>query len=91
MNFSEFINQNKNKIFRYWIHKVKWTPYEMELKDPNQSDLVDEECSYGYFVDCVDLGYDWLVGISEDNPNGKYVSYYKLSELDFAYSVSDQE
>ena len=91
MNFSEFINQNKNKLFRYWLRKTMWTPYEMELKDPNQSDLVNEECSYGYFVNCVDLGYDWLVGISEDNPNGKYVSYHKLSELDFAYSVSDQE
>lgn len=91
MNFSDFVNNNKNKIFRYWLRKTMWTPYEMELKDPDQSGLVDEECSYGYFVDCVDLGYDWLVGISEDNPNGEYVSYHKLSELDFAYSELDQD
>ena len=47
--------------------------------------------SYGYFVECIDLGYDWLVGISEDNPDGKYISYHKLSELDFVYSESDQD
>lgn len=80
MNFSDFVNNNKNKLFRYWLRKTMWTPYEMELKDPMQSDVVSEDCSYGYFVECIDLGYDWLVGISEDMPDDKYISYYKLSE-----------
>ena len=87
----EFIERNKGKRFRYWIRKRMWTPYEMELKDKYQSDLEDEEAEYGYLVEAVDLGYDWLIGITEDNPEPDHVHYYKLSEIEFAYSESDQD
>ena len=86
------IEKNKGVCFRYWLHKRNLTPYEMEIKDPNQSDLVDDVCEYGYFVDSVNLGYDWLVGVTEsDYENPKQISYHKLSEISFAYSESDQE
>ena len=87
----DFIQKNNGKCFRYWIKKRMWTPYEMDKKDPNQSDLENEECYYGYFVECVNLGYDWLIGITEDSPEPDYIQYYKLSEIDFAYSVKDQD
>ena len=87
----DFIQQNNGKCFRYWIKKRMWTPYELSLKDPHQSDLEDDTCSYGYFVECVNLGYDWLIGITEDSPEPDYVHYYKLSEIEFAYSVGDQD
>ena len=88
----DFIDRNKNKIFRYWLRKRMWTSYEMELKDPTQTDLDNEECLYGYLIDAVNLGYDWLIGISDEQTleEAKYISYYKLSELDLAYSDSDQ-
>lgn len=87
----EFIKQHENDQFRYWIRKRVWTPYEQELKDPNQSDLVDEECDFGYIVEGVDLGSgDWLIGISYDRTND-HISYYKLSEIDFALCACDQE
>lgn len=91
LNMEDFIEKNKGKLFRYWMIKRNWTPYEMELKDPDQSDLIDDTCSYGYFVDCVDLGYDHLIGISEDSADSKYISYHKLSLLDFALNEEDQE
>lgn len=87
----EFIEKNKGKCFRYWIRKRMWTPYEMDKKDPDQTDLEFLECSYGYFVEGIDLGYDWLIGITEDSPEPDYVHYYKLSEIEFAYSESDQD
>lgn len=86
-----FVEKKKNKKFRYWLKKRMWTPYEMDKKDPCQSDLEDEECSYGYIVDVADLGYDWLIGISEDSADLDYVQYYKLSELDLAISERDQD
>lgn len=86
----DFVERNKNTVFRYWHRKRMWTPYEMELKDPCQSDLEFEECSYGYIIEAVNLGYDWLIGISEDK-KADYVSYYKLSEIDLAVSVTDRE
>lgn len=87
----DFIQQNNGKCFRYWIKKRMWTPYEMDKKDPCQSDLEFEDCSYGYFVECVNLGYDWLIGITEGSSEPNYVHYYKLSEIEFAYSVGDQD
>ena len=73
-----------------------WTPYEMELKDPCQSDLNDEKCSFGYLIEAINLVYDWLICISEysenfDFDNIDYISYYKLSELDLAVCKSDQD
>ena len=85
-----FIKKHRNDVFRYWIHKRMWTPYEMELKDPDQTDYENLECDYGYLVEAIDLGYDWLIGIS-DTLDKIYISYYKLSELELALSDSDQE
>ena len=85
-----FVEKNKDTIFRYWLRKRMWTPYEMELKDPCQADTEMEECSYGYLVEAVDLGHDWLIGISEDK-KFDYISYYRLSELDLAISDTDQD
>ena len=85
-----FVKKNKNTVFRYWLRKRMWTPYEMELKDRYQSDLVEEEASYGYLVEAIDLGHDWLIGISEDK-KFDYISYYRLSEVDLAISDTDQD
>lgn len=67
-----------------------WTPYEQECKDPYQLEYGDEECSYGYIVEVVDLGYDWLIGISADL-EADYIEYYQLKDIVLAYSESDQE
>ena len=86
----DFVEKNKDTVFRYWLRKRMWTPYEMELKDKYQSDLEDEEAEYGYLAEAVDLGHDWLIGISKDK-KFDYISYYRLSELDLAVSLTDQE
>ena len=91
MNLETFIGKNEGKLFRYWLVKRNYTPYEWEKKDDCQSELIDDECSYGYFVDCINLGYDHLIGITEDSRDNGYVSYHKLSLLDFAYCEKDQE
>ena len=61
----EFFEKNRNTLFRYWHRKRMWTPYDMEVKDPYQMDYLDDECSYGYIVEVVDLGYDWLIGVAD--------------------------
>jgi hypothetical protein len=86
----DFVEKNTDIVFRYWLRKRMWTPYEMELKDKYQSDLEDEEASYGYLVEAINLGHDWLIGISEDKI-ADYISYYRLSEIDLAISKKDQE
>lgn len=86
----DFVEKNKDTVFRYWLRKRMWTPYEMELKDKYQSGLEDDEAEYGYLFEAVNLGYDWLIGISEDK-KFNYISYYRLSELELAISINDQE
>ena len=86
----EFFEKHKNTVFRYLQRKRMWTPYDMECKDPYQLEYGDDECSYGYIVEVVDLGYDWLVGISSDL-DADYIEYYNLNDIVLAYSDSDQE
>ena len=86
----EFFEKHKNKVFRYWQRKRIWTPYDLECKDPYQSEYVDDECSYGYIIEVVDLGYDWLIGIAE-SLEARYIEYHKLNDIELAYSVSDQD
>lgn len=86
----EFFEKNKNTVFRYWQRKRMWTPYDMECKDPCQLEYGDEECSYGYIVEVVDLGYDWLIGISADL-EADYIEYYQLKDIVLACSDRDQE
>ena len=86
----EFFEAHKNHVLRYWERKRMWTPYDIECKDPYQTDYGDIECSYGYIVELYDIGNDWLIGISGDQ-DASYVEYYKLSDIAFAYSDSDQE
>jgi hypothetical protein len=86
----EFFEKHKNTVFRYWERKRMWTPYDMEAKDPYQLEYGDEECNYGYIVEVINLGFDWLLGLSE-SPEGSYVEYFKLNDIALAYSDSDQE
>ena len=86
----EFIEKHKNTVFRYWQRKRMWTPHDLECKDPNQLEFGDDECSYGYIVEVADLGYDWLIGIASELDAG-YIEYYKLNDIELAYSDSDQE
>jgi hypothetical protein len=90
IKMQEFIKKHKNTVFRYWERKRMWTPYDIEIKDPYQQEYGEVECFYGYIVEAVDLGYDWLVGFSE-NPEGDYIQYYMLKDIAFAYSDIDQE
>ena len=86
----EFFEKHKNTVFRYWERRRMWTPYDVEVKSPYQLEYGDEECNYGYIVAVVDLGYDWLIGISPDL-EADYIEYHKLNDIEFAYSAGDQE
>ena len=91
----DFIKKYEGQVFRYWIRKEIWTPYEMHIKDPIQCDTYSEECDYGYFTDCFDLGNgDWLIEVTNtewDCPNYTSKHYYRLSVMDIQFISTDQE
>jgi hypothetical protein len=86
----EFFKKHQDHVLRYWERKRMWTPYDMECKDPEQLEYGDVECNYGYMVEVYDIGNDWLIGFSETR-EATYVEYHKLSDIELAYSDSDQE
>ena len=91
----DFIEENKDTIFRYWIKKEKFTPYEEKMCNEYESLYINEEADYGYITECIDLNNgDYLLAIRPvDNMDSNYVykEYYKLSNIDIAYSDKDQE
>lgn len=90
MTFKEWIELHKDDCFRYWVHKIMFTPYEIEQKFSDQSCFEDETCSYGYIIETITLpDNDILLGLSEDKDG--YISYYKLSNIDLALCKSDNE
>ena len=89
--FDKWLEVHKDDCFRYWVHKIMFTPYEIEQKFEDESCFEDDTCSYGYIVDHVVLpDNDIMIGLSESK-DGKYISYYKLSAIDLALSSSDNE
>lgn len=89
--FEKWLEVHKDDCFRYWVHKIMFTPYEIEQKFEDESCLEDVTCSYGYIVDHVVLpDGDILLGLSESK-SGDYISYYKLSAIDLALSDFDEE
>ena len=89
--FEKWLEVHKDDSFRYWVHKIMFTPYEIEQKFEEQSCLEDDTCSFGYIVDHVVLpNNDIMIGLSESK-NGDYINYYKLSNIDLALSKSDNE
>ena len=89
--FKEWLDVHKDDCFRYWVHKMGFTPYEIEQKFEDESCLEDDEASFGYIVDHVVLpDNDILLGLSESK-DGEYISYYKLSAIDLVLYKSDEE
>lgn len=89
----EWIEQNKDKIFRYWVKKRMWTPYDYEHKEEYPCDTTDEECSYCKITNAIFLGYDWLLELTTtiNGENFEMKDYHRLSEIDLQYVGSDQE
>lgn len=91
-SIEEFLTKNKNTLFRYWIRKTIWTPYDIDKKDKDVSPYINEEAYYGYIIEAIDLhNGDYLIGIELDNNSGDYIEYYRLSEIELAIAQIDQE
>lgn len=89
--FKEWLEVHKDDCFRYWVHKVMFTPYEVEEKFEDQSCSEDTEASFGYIVEHVVLpDNDILLGLSESK-DGAYIRYYKLSAIDLELSENDNK
>ena len=94
-NFLDFMHDNKNTVFRYWIYRRQYTPYEQDQKFTDESVFEDIFCKQAYIRQCIFLpDGDILIGFVDADINSyddKTMQYCKLSEIRLeSYSV-DQE
>jgi len=99
-NHSQWLAKSINKtVFRYWVFKKQFTPYEMEEKFIDQSCYDSDYASIGIIHEAVILpDNDILLGFrtlgelsaEEYNEAEPYIEYFKLSEIRLAHAYKDQ-
>ena len=93
-----WLNNVGDRVFRYWIYKRMFTPYEQERKSEYQIEYEEETAKTGIIRECIELpDGDCLVGFQnvpedwDDENEPKHLDYYKLSEIRLAYHPSDRD
>ena len=92
-SFAEYLQSlPPDTIFRLWEYKRMFTPYEQEQKFSDESLLVNDECDHIRILDVITLpDGDLLLATTYAYGDGKYISYYKLSEISLGKSENDME
>lgn len=96
-DMKEFFKAHDGHIFRYWIYKKMFTPYEQEEKFIDETIYENEQCSFGRIIEVSPLpDGDVLLAFQVDDnyENGindiDYVTYHKLSEIQLDWCKQDQ-
>lgn len=95
-DLQEFLKDKEGKIFRIWVFKRMFTPYEQEQKFSDDSLYEDSTASLVTIHEVIPLpDGDVLIGVrtidfgdSDDKP---YIEYYKLSELRINFNAEDSD
>jgi hypothetical protein len=95
-NFETWAMANSDRVFRYWVYRRMFTPYEQEQKFTDETVFEDNHCSYGTIREAVELpDGDVLIGFTDpfDDtvPEGSLnIHYLRLSEIRLAYYPRDE-
>lgn len=92
-SFAEYLQSlPPNTVFRIWQYKRMFTPYEQEEKFIDESQYINDECDFVKILDTINLpDGDLLLATTYAYGDGKYISYYKLSEISLGKSEKDME
>lgn len=95
-DFETWVLDNPDRIYRYWVYKRMFTPYEQEEKFMDESQFVASTCSFGCIREAIELpDGDILLGFVDpedyDTDRDLYIAYHKLSDINLAFSPSDKE
>lgn len=92
-----FLHDTDGRIFKYWVYKKVYTPYEQDAKFFDESIYESNECTYGIIREVIPIGDDLLVGFNNiyDEQSADdltpTVNYYKLSDICLEYSPKDEK
>lgn len=88
-----WLHDNENRVFRLWVFKKMFTPYEQEQKFLDESVYECDECNFVYIREIINLNNgDYLIGVeSAGNNDFTIMEYYPLSEIRLGYCSKDME
>lgn len=97
--FDDFLRANPNRIYRYWIYRHGYTPYEQKLCFSDESLFEDSQCRYGVLREVIPLGSgNVLLGFaeltedaSEINEAARGIAYYRASDIRLTYMPFDAD
>ncbi len=98
-SFFEFLEKNKDRLFRFWVYKRIFTPLEMEKKYMDECVYEDTHAQTGIIREAIVLpDNDLLLGFYipctdtvDEEDEYKHLDYYKLSEIRMEYRPVDME
>lgn len=95
-DFNEFMTESQYCIYRYWVYRRGFTPYEQDKKFTDESMFEDTTCKTAYIRELINLpDGDILIGFLDADSininNQISIQYYKLSEIRLEYYEGDQE
>ena len=80
----------EERIFRIWIFKKMFTPYEQDEKFSDESVYVDDTCKFVMIKELIELpDGDLLIGFQDADSDIEYLEYLKLSEIRLDYNPND--
>lgn len=84
------------RIWRFWIYRRMFTPYEQQEAFTDESVFEDVFCTFGIIREVIDLHGDYLLGIEKVCKDEGFkisehpcLEYYKLSEIRLSYYPDD--
>lgn len=98
-NFADFLHENPNRIYRYWIYRHGYTPYEQKQCFSDESLFEETRGCYGVLREVIPLsGGNVLLGFaefaedtSEIVSGDRAIAYYRLSDLRLVYMPIDAD
>lgn len=98
-NFASFLQKNSNRIYRYWIYRHGYTPYEQKQCYSDESLFEETYARLGVLREVIPLsGGDALLGFaefaedtSEIVSENRAITYYRLSDIRITYMPIDAD
>ena len=94
----DFLQANERTVFRFWVYRRMFTPYEEKEALTDESVFEDITARFGIIRQCIPIGNnDFVLGIQlfydeEIDADAPYESleFFKFSEIRMAFYKDDQ-
>lgn len=98
-DFKQFFEQNPNRIYRYWVYRRIFTPYEQKQSFMDESFFEQSQALFGVIREVIPLpDGNLLIGIaditedaSELRTDNRQMTYHRLSDLQLMYMPLDAQ